>query len=111
MTTSSRRCHSDGCSIEVPASFDDGGLCPDHYAQVATHKLETSASHFRDGRGVDSDTLQWLLTQVDFVLQAIGDNSSPLTTEQKSKLLELLLGIVNLNEYIRHAAITAEHTH
>ena len=111
MTTPSRTCHSEGCSTEVPADFNDPSLCLDHYLQAATYKLETSASRFRIGQGVDRDTLHWLLIQMDFVVEAIGDEASSLTAEQKTSLLELLLGIANLNEYIRRNAFTLEHTH
>jgi hypothetical protein len=111
MTTPSRTCHSEGCRIQVPVGFNDRGLCLDHYLQVATLELDTSASRFRDGQGVDTDTLDWLLIQVEFVVEAVGDEESSLTAEQRTRLLELLLGIANLNEYIRRNANTVERTH
>lgn len=111
MTTPSRTCHSAGCGIEVSAVFNDRGLCLDHYLQTVAYKLDASASRFRDGQGIDSDTLYWLLVQVDFVVEAIGDEASSLTPDQRTRLLELLLGIANLNEFIRLHSFTVEHTH
>ncbi len=110
MTPPCRTCRSAGCRIEVPMGFNDRGLCLDHYLQAATYKLDTSASRFCIGQGIDSDTLDWLLMQVDFVVEAIGDQTSSLTAEQRTRLLELLLGIANLNEYIHQNAFTFEHS-
>jgi hypothetical protein len=111
MTTPSRTCHSEGCRIEVPEGFDDGDLFLDHYLQAATYTLDTAATRFREGQDVDSEMLHWLKIQVDFVVAAIGDEASSLNAVQRTRLLELVLGIANLNEYIRHDAFTIKHTY
>jgi len=111
MTTSSDTCHSEGCRIELPAGFSEKGLCLDHYLQAATYKLDVAASRFCSREAIDSETLDWLLVQVDFVMEAIGDETSSLNAEQRTRLLELLLGIANLNEYIRRNAFTLEVSH
>ncbi len=111
MMTPSRTCHSGDCRTEVPSGFNDGGLCFEHYLQAAMCKLDTSVSRFRDGRGVDRATLEWLIVQVEFVVEAIDNDASSLTGDQKARLLELLLGIANLTEYIRHSAYRVERTH
>ena len=107
MTTPSRTCHSKGCKVEVPEGFGESGLCLDHYVAEASQRLDAATECFRLEQGVDNETLDWLLVQVDFVVETIGNETVGLNADQRSKLLELLLGIANLNEYIRHYAVTA----
>ena len=108
MITLNQTCHSQGCGTEVPDGFDEGGLCLEHYLAEATQRLDATADSFRCGLGVDNETLGWLLLQVDFVVETIGNEALALSQEEQSKLLELLLGVANLNEYIRHNTATFE---
>ena len=52
------------------------------------------------GQGVDAEAFDWLLAQVDFVVDVVGSEDLILSDEQRSQLLQLLLDIANLNEYI-----------
>ena len=99
-------CHSGGCRVEVPCGFTEWNLCLEHYLEYANVKLENASEDFRTGQGVDAETMDWLLYQVDFVVNTIGNDAVTLTEEQRSQLLQLLLGVANLNEYIRHEAAT-----
>ena len=101
-------CHSGGCRAEVPYGFSEWNLCLEHYLEYANVKLENAAEDFRGGLGVDGETLDWLLHQVDFVVETIGNDAVTLSEEQRSRLLQLLLGVANLNEYIRHEAATLQ---
>ncbi|MGH9678941.1 MAG: hypothetical protein ACRD4Y_03240 [Candidatus Acidiferrales bacterium] len=95
-------CHSSGCRAEVPDGFRERSLCVEHYLEFANVRLENAAEDFRSGQGVDADTMDWLLGQVDFVVETIGNENVALSEAQRSQLLQLLLGVANLNEYIRH---------
>jgi hypothetical protein len=100
-------CLSQGCQAEVPKAFGDSSFCLEHYVADATQKLEAAKESLSNGRGVDGLKLDWLLTQVDFVVEMIGNESLAPTEAQRSKLLELLLGIANLNEHIRRSTAHA----
>ena len=56
------------------------------------------------GEAVDRDSRDWMLAQVDFIVEAIGNESLELGDEMRSNLLQLLLAIANLNEQIRRQA-------
>lgn len=101
-------CHSTGCRAEVPYGFLERSLCVEHYLEYANVRLENAAEDFRSGHGVDGDTMDWLLSQVDFVVETIGDDAVNLSEDQRSHLLQLLLGVANLNEYIRHETATLQ---
>ncbi len=45
-----------------------------------------------------------MLTQVDFIVETIGNENPELDDQMRSNLLQLLLAIANLNEQIRHQA-------
>jgi len=53
--------------------------------------------------------MDWLLAQVDFAVQALAEEDVKWDDDQRSKLLELLLGVANLNEYVRHSSAMAPH--
>ena len=105
MATSSRTCHSESCAVKVPVVLEKEGLCPDHYLEDAFGKLTLATEHFHRGQNVDCRTLDWLLTQVDFVVDSLAEDNTMWDSDQRSKLLELLLGIANLNEYVRHSTV------
>lgn len=99
-----RTCRSQDCHSEAPEAFGDASLCLEHYVAEATQRLNAAKDSFSIGQGIDGETLDWLLAQVDLVVETIGDETLTLDEEQRSKLLELLLGIANLNECIHHSS-------
>src|ERR1700688_3282938 len=105
MATPSRKRSATECGQEIPESVIGQGLCLDHYIEEVFQKLDGATDYFRLGEGVDHDALEWLLVQVDCVVEAIGGETTALDPDQRSKLLELLLGIANLNEYARHQTV------
>ena len=62
----------------------------------------------RHGRNVDSGTLDWLLAQVDFAINSLAREDANWDDEQRSKLVELLLGVANLNEYARRSTVITQ---
>src|SRR5271163_3118664 len=100
MKTPKCTCDSLGCQVEVPQGFYEKGLCFDHYLDEATEKLDLATLSFRNGEGIDYETLDWLLVQVDFVVETMGDETLSLEDDQQSKLLQLILGIANFNEHV-----------
>ena len=105
MTIPRCTCRSENCAFEVPGVLEKEGLCPDHYLEKAFGKLALATEHFHRGQNVDYWTLDWLLAQVDFVVESLAEEGTTWDSDQRSKLLELLLGIAKLNEYVRHSAV------
>jgi hypothetical protein len=52
--------------------------------------------------------MDWLLAQVDFAVEVLAQEDVNWDADQRSKLLELLLGVANLSEYIRHSTVAAQ---
>ncbi len=98
-------CQCDGCKLQVPAGLQREGLCLDHYLDLAFQKLCETTAQLRRGENADLGGIDWLLAQVDFVVDSLAENDREQEAEQRTRLLELLLGIVNLNEYVMHSAV------
>ena len=109
MPTSSRKCHGPDCTVEVPVILKDEGLCLNHHLEGAFQRLAAATEDFQSGRDMDCQTMDWLLAQVDFAVQSLAQEDTNWDADQRSKLLELLLGVANLNEYVRHFHAMARH--
>ena len=110
MTTRNRTCQTPGCRVEVPVVLEIEGLCLNHYLEGAFQRLTAATQDFQNGRDLDYYTMDWLLAQVDFAVESLAEEDANWDADQRSKLLELLLGVANLNEYVRHETVVARHS-
>jgi hypothetical protein len=110
MATPSRFCSALGCKVEIPDRLQGQGLCLDHYMEAAFQKLDLAADKSRSGEKVDRNTLDWLLVQVDCIVETVCGETPGLDPGKHSKLLDLLLGIANLNECVRHQMFATRHS-
>ena len=101
MTTSSRGSYSQESVIDHHTSPDEGGAHLDDYLLKSTQELDAITELVHLGEVVDRDTRDWMLDQVDFIVETIGNESLELGDELRSNLLQLLLALANLNEQIR----------
>ena len=108
MITPNRICPAARCTIEIPAALEAEGLCPQHYLEKAFGKLATATLDFQCGREIDDHAMEWLLEQVSFAVESLAQEDAQWDAEQRSTLLELILGIANLNEFMRHSKMVVE---
>ena len=73
----------------------------DIYLAAATAELKGSTQLLELGQPLNRNARDWMLDQVDFIVETIGDESLELDEETRSNLLQLLLAIANLNEQLR----------
>jgi len=104
MTTHGQNDSSQGCVIDLRTSSDEGGPRLDKYLLKSTRQLNAITELVSRGETVDFDSRDWMLAQVDFIVETIGDENMELGNEMRSNLLQLLLAIANLNEHMRHQA-------
>lgn len=107
MTAPSRNSYSETSVLEPHTSFAESGPSLDNYLLNSTHELDAITELVSRGEAADRDSRDWMLAQVDFIVETIGSESVELGDEMRSKLLQLLLAIANLNEQIRHQASLA----
>jgi len=109
MATPSRSCGVPGCDLEIPEGLKIHGHCLDHYIEDVFQKLDQASDFSRSGHGVDQNSLKWLLLQVDCIVEILSGEATVPDPEKHLKLLELILGIANLNEHVRHQTILPGH--
>ena len=109
MATPSRTCRAPGCKHDVLASLQSQGLCLEHYIEQAFQKLDLAADLSRSGQNIDRDTLEWLVAQVECIVETVGRENTGVDAEKHSRLLELLLALANLHEHARRQFATEGH--
>ncbi len=77
----------------------------DHYIEQGFARLRAALELCQRSQPVDRRTLDWLLADADFVVHALCQNGRVHSSAQHDKLLELLLGLTNLQEYVRHHSV------
>lgn len=104
MSAQSDNGYSQACTLELPVSLDAGGLRLNNYLLESTQKLDAITELVCQGEVADRNSRNWMLAQVDFIVETIGSEGLKLDDDLRSKLLQLLLEIANLNEHIRRQA-------
>ncbi len=67
--------------------------------------LQTALETCQQGRAVDEDQLNWLLADADFALRSLDQTGPQQNPAQRAKLVELLLCLANIQEYLRHHSV------
>ena len=104
MTTPGRNSSSQECVIDLHTSFGEGGPHLDNYLLESMQELAAITDLASRGETIDRSSRDWMLAQVDFIVETIGNENPELDDQMRSNLLQLLLAIANLNEQIRHQA-------
>jgi hypothetical protein len=101
MSTPSRDDYFQGSIAQPHTSIQGGVPRLDEYLLESTRELNTITELVSRGELVGHDLREWMLAQVDFIIETIGNEGLELKDEIRSDLLQLLLAIANLNEQIR----------
>ena len=100
VSTQVRACRVGACSAPIPATLLRHGVCLGHYLDDVFTRISAVQERANQNELPDSRTLTWLRQQGDFAV-ALLSNNSPEITEDRSRLLELLLCLANLHESLR----------
>jgi len=99
-------CRVIGCGQSVPLALTQEILCLDHYIEQAFAHMQAALELCQKSRPLEPRILDWLMADADFVVQSLAQNGrSVCTALQHDKLLELLLCLTNLQEYLRHHSV------
>ena len=104
MTSGGSKSDSQGNTSVLPGIPAQTTANLDLYLATATAELKGYVQLLELGQPLNRDARDWMLNQVDFIVETIGDESLELADETRSNLLQLLLAIANLNEQLREQA-------
>jgi hypothetical protein len=99
-------CRAAQCQAAVPPTLVQESLCLEHYLEQGQQRVHESLTICRDGRALDPRMIDWLFTGAEFAVQTLALGAPSQTAEQRERLLELLLSLTNLQEYLRHHSVT-----
>ena len=106
----SAKCRWPACSNSIPLSLTAEQLCLDHFLDEAFVRTEYALAQCRQGQPVNSAALDWVVTDAQAVAKNLAECESDSTPEQRERILELLLILANLHEYLRQHSVPAQHS-
>jgi hypothetical protein len=100
------QCRADGCVKLVFPTLLGEGVCLDHYLERVFLQMGMAMEMCQQGRPVEFGTFDWLLSQGEFAAATLANKNSGATSMHRTRLLEVLLCLSNLSEYVRHHSVT-----
>jgi hypothetical protein len=58
------------------------------------------------GQPLGTETVDWLIEQGDLAVRLLSGGGMAKSSEERAKLLELLLCLANVQEYVRHHSVS-----
>ncbi len=97
-------CQVTGCTEGVPPSLTGEGLCRDHFIEQVFAHAQQALEMCQQGRTVDLSALDREFSNAGRVLKTLAPDSREHSTAQRERILELLLCLANIHEYLHHPA-------
>lgn len=106
MIRPSRACQAAACSSAVPPSLIRYGVCLSHYLDDAFTRVAQTLESCQKGQPLDPETVDWLIEQGDLAVRLLSGSGMANLSEERAKVLELLLCLANVQEYVRHHSVS-----
>jgi hypothetical protein len=103
-----RVCHRAGCANPIPKSLSGEQLCLDHFLDEAFVRTDHAMQSCRQGQMVKASSLEWLLSDALSTVKNLEEGAADPNPEQRDRMLELLLILANLHEYVAHHSVRLE---
>lgn len=100
-------CRKVSCVNSIPRSLVAERLCLDHFLDEAFIRTDQALQRCRSGQPIDAMGLEWLLADALTIVNNLDDEPAVRTAEQQDRMLELLLILANLHEYVAHRPVRA----
>lgn len=111
--TQIRVCRIGACSTPIPAALNRQGVCLAHHLDEVFTRVSAVQERCRQGEAPDTRTVNWLGQQGDLAVTLLSGDAAT-SSEERTRLLELLLCLANLHECVRqrmnHAAGVKVHS-
>jgi hypothetical protein len=93
------------CPKSIPAALSNERLCLDHFLDEAFQRTDYTFDSCRDGGALKAADLEWLLADALAIVQNLEEGAADPNPEQRDRMLELLLMLANLHEYVAHHSV------
>jgi hypothetical protein len=103
MTTSvPASCRKHPCANAIPSSLASEQLCLDHFLDEACIRTDQALERCRAGQPIDSPGVEAMLADALVIVNHLDGQPDPRSDRQRDRMLELLLSLANLHEYVAH---------
>jgi len=96
------------CARTIPSALASEQLCLDHFLDEAFKRTNQALDRCHRGVPCDPKGLEWLLADALAVVKNLEEGAGEPNPEQRDRMLELLLILANLHEYVAHHSIRLE---
>jgi hypothetical protein len=98
-------CRRAACAKSIPVALASEQLCLDHFLDEAFVRTDDALNRCREGRALNQTDLEWVLSDALATVKNFEAQANEPDPEQRDRMLELLLILANLNEYVAHHSI------
>lgn len=101
-------CRRHACPNSIPRALTAEQLCLDHFLEEAFVRTDQAVQGCRGGHAIDPKTLEWLLSDALLIVNNLEEGAEQPDPHQRERMLELLLILANLHEYVAHHSIRVQ---
>ena len=98
-------CRKAPCANPIPTALAAEQLCLDHFLDEAFLRTDHTFERCRQGRSMNPGDLEWLLADALAIVKNLEEGAAEPNPDQRDRMLELLLILANLNEYVAHHSV------
>jgi hypothetical protein len=98
-------CRRAPCTNSIPTALAAEQLCLDHFLDEAFLRTDQTFDRCRQGRPMNPGDLEWLLADALAIVKNLEEGAALPNPDQRDRMLELLLILANLNEYVAHHSV------
>ena len=92
----------------LPQGLAGEQLCLNHFLDEAFLRTDETLERARHGESLDPHDLEWLLSDALAIVKNLEEGAGNPNPEQRDRMLELLLILANLHEYVAHHSVRLE---
>jgi hypothetical protein len=100
MKTGSESCRKNDCTNKIPSSLAPQQLCLDHFLDEVFARTNYALERSKEKRTIDPAGIEQMLADALTIVEHMDDAAVEPEPEQRDRMLELLLILANLHEYV-----------
>jgi hypothetical protein len=100
-------CRKTQCANPIPTALVNEHLCLEHFLDEAFLRTDQTSGRCREGQPIQPTELEWLLADALVIVKSLEADSGVQQPNgaQRERMLELLLVLANLHEYVAHHSV------
>lgn len=100
-----RHCRRTQCRNSIPTALASEQLCLDHFLDEALVRTNHTFTRCREQCPLAPADLEWLLTDALLIVKNLEEEVGDPVPQQRERMLDLLLMLANLHEYVAHHSV------